>query len=148
MSRVSNLIKAARTNVGQKFVQPPLFIPMGCVTPETPKNETFRLLYEAGIISKADYEKSLGGTYDIDLRNNDKEDLDETLFSSFEEFEDEFKLSELSQYYEDDYDTDTPQAQEPTGNSNRTQDISGSDGSEAAGNNGEAAVEVTDEQKS
>lgn len=104
MSRVSNLIKAARTNVGQKFVQPPLFVPVGCVTPETPKNETFRVLYEAGIITQDDYEKALGGTYDIDLRKNDKEDFDETLFSSFEEFDDEFKLSELSQYYEDEED--------------------------------------------
>lgn len=102
MSRIGNLIKKAQAYKGQEFRQPKMFVPSGMIVPETAKNTMARQLYQAGIITKDDYEKMLGVVYDGDFKLNE-EDLSDEAFSAFEE---EFKLSELSEYY-DDYGSDS-----------------------------------------
>jgi len=96
MSRISNLIKKAQAYKGQEFKQPRMFVPSGMIVPETAKNSMARQLYQAGIITKDDYEKMLGVSYDID--DVKLERFDDETFSAYEE---EFKLSQLSEYYDD-----------------------------------------------
>ena len=86
MSRISVKIKAARNSVGIKFTMPKLFVPVDCKTPATAKDSMARQLYQAGIISKADYEKMLGVVYDGDFEP-DLEDFDDEAFSPHSEFE-------------------------------------------------------------
>lgn len=100
MSRIGNLIKKAQAYKGQEFKQPRMFVPSGMIVPETAKNSMARQLYQAGIITKDDYEKMLGVVYDID--DVTQERFDDETFSALHE---EFELSKLSEYY-DDYDDD------------------------------------------
>ena len=86
MSRISVKIKAARSSVGIKFTMPKLFVPADCKTPATAKDSMARQLYQAGIISKADYEKMLGVVYDGDF-DPDLEDFDDEAFSAQKDFE-------------------------------------------------------------
>ncbi len=96
MSRISNLIKKAQAYKGQEFKQSRMFVPSGMTVPETAKNSMARQLYQAGIITKDDYEKMLGVAYDIDDLSLER--FDDEAFSAWEE---EFKLSQLSEYYDD-----------------------------------------------
>lgn len=102
MSRISNLIKKVQSYKGQEFKQPKMFVPAGCVTPQTAKDTMARQLYQAGIISRDDYEKMLGVVYDDNIENVNDERFDDEAFSTFD---DEFKMSELAEYY-DDYSSD------------------------------------------
>lgn len=96
MSRIGNLIKKAQAYKGQEFKQPKMFVPSGMIVPETAKNTMARQLYQAGVITKDDYEKMLGVVYDID--DVSQEDFDDETFSALHE---EFELSKLSEYYDD-----------------------------------------------
>lgn len=113
MSRIGNLVKKAQAYKGQEFKQGRMFVPSGMIVPETAKNAMARQLYQAGIITKDDYEKMLGVTYDIDEISQER--FDDETFSTFEE---EFELSKLSEYY-DDYG----QEDVPSSNSERAEDV-------------------------
>lgn len=97
MSRISNKIKSTRKDVGITFKMPKLFVPVDCHTPATAKDSVAKQLYQAGIISKSDFEKMLGIGFDGDFSPKEEVFDDET-FSAYEE---EFKLSELAEYYDD-----------------------------------------------
>lgn len=101
MSRIGNLIKKAQAYKGQEFKEPRMFVPSGMIVPETAKNSMARQLYQAGIITKDDYEKMLGVVYDID--DVSQERFDDETFSALHE---EFELSKLSEYYDDYGDED------------------------------------------
>lgn len=113
MSRISNLIKKAQSYKGQEFKQGRMFVPSGMIVPETAKNAMARQLYQAGIISRDDFDKMLGVVYDID--DIAQERFDDEAFSALHE---EFELSKLSEYY-DDYDRD----EEPASDSKRTENV-------------------------
>lgn len=131
MSRIGNLIKKAQAYKGQEFKQGRMFVPSGMIIPETAKNSMARQLYQAGLITKDDYEKMLGVTYDID--ENSQERFDDEAFSAFEE---EFELSKLSEYY-DDYE----QEDAPANNSERAEDVRADNESAAVEN-----VQQSDEE--
>lgn len=99
MSRISKIIKEKR-NVGQHFSSPPLVIPVGATTPETANQTMARLMLASGVISRDDYEKMLGVRYDID---NDEGVIYE---DDAYDYEDDFKLSEWSEYEREDTDVD------------------------------------------
>lgn len=107
MSRIGNLVKKAQAYKGQEFKQPKMFVPSGMIVPETAKNSMARQLYQAGIITKDDYEKMLGVVYDID--DISQERFDDETFSALDE---EFELSKLSEYY-DDYGEDEESPNHP-----------------------------------
>lgn len=86
MSRISVKIKAARSSVGIKFTMPKMFVPVDCRTPATAKDTMARQLYQAGIISKADFERMLGVVYDGDFEP-EMEDFDDETFSTQGDFE-------------------------------------------------------------
>lgn len=98
MSRISVKLKSVRSSVGIKFSMPKLFVPVDCHIPTTAKDSVARQLYQAGIISKADFEKMLGvvydGDFDVDMEVFDDEafssrtDFDQSSFASYEDFED------------------------------------------------------------
>lgn len=93
MSRISKIIKAKR-NQRQKFVSPPLVIPVGAVAPETANQTMARLMLTSGVISRDDYEKMLGVRYDIDndegVKFEDGED--------YGDYKDDYELSIWSEY--------------------------------------------------
>lgn len=98
MDRITKVIKLKRQYKGQDFKSPPLFIPEGMSIPETAKSKMAKMMLDSGLISKDDYENMLGVTYDYnsdDINDSDFDRLDE---------EEEFRLSSLSSY--DDEDTD------------------------------------------
>lgn len=117
MSRIGNLIKKAQSYKGQEFKQPRMFVPSGMIVPETAKNSMARQLYQAGIITKDDYEKMLGVSYDGDFKLNE-EDFGDEAFSAFRE---EFTLSQLSEYY-DDYGTEDDDKGRGNGDTNGNPD--------------------------
>lgn len=117
MSRIGNLIKKAQAYKGQEFKQPRMFVPSGMIVPETAKNSMARQLYQAGIISKDDYEKMLGVVYDID--DVAQERFDDETFSALHE---EFELSKLSEYYDDYGD------EEPSSNAEGTKSVQSDNG--------------------
>lgn len=98
MSRIGNLIKKAQSYKGQEFKQPRMFVPSGMVVPETAKHTMAKQLYQSGIITKDDYEKMLGVVYDGDFENIESEDFSDEAFAKYD---DEFKLSNLAEYYDD-----------------------------------------------
>lgn len=139
MSRIGNLIRKAQAYKGQEFKQGRMFVPSGMIVPETAKNTMARQLYQAGIITKDDYEKMLGVVYDSDAQDF-KEDFSDEAFSTYD---DEFKLSELSEYYDDYYE---PAGSEPAAHDDSTpSDAQGAqDVSEAQGRRAEENVRNTD----
>ena len=99
MSRISVKINTARSSVGVTFTMPRLFVPVDCHTPATAKDSVARQLYQAGIISKADFEKMLGVVYDGDFEPEmedfvddeafqTRSDFEQSLFAEYEDFED------------------------------------------------------------
>lgn len=108
MDRITKVIKLKRQYKGQDFKSPPLFIPEGMSIPETAKSKMAKMMLDSGLISKDDYENMLGVTYDY---NSD--DINDPDFDRLDE-EEEFRLSSLSGY--DDDDTDE-QIDKPTENS-------------------------------
>lgn len=107
MSRIGNLIKKAQSYKGQEFRMPRMFVPSNMIVPETAKDTMAKQLYQAGIITKDDYEKMLGVVYDGNFENIESEDFSDEAFARYD---DEFKLSDLSEYY-DDYADDERTAQ-------------------------------------
>ena len=98
MSRISKIIKEKR-NGRQHFSSPPLVIPVGATTPETANQTMARLMLASGVISRDDYEKMLGVRYDID---NDEGVIYE---DDAYDYEDDFKLSEWSEYEREGIDS-------------------------------------------
>lgn len=91
MSRISKLL--SRNSNPVEFKQPKLFVPVDCQIPETPKTIMARTMLQSGLITKDEYEKMLGVSFDIsDEREED--------FDNFEDWEDDFKLSSFSEYEE------------------------------------------------
>ena len=99
MSRISKIIKEKR-NGRQHFSSPPLVIPVGAVVPETANQTMARLMLNSGVISRDDYEKMLGVRYDID---NDEGIIYE---DEAYDYQDDFKLSEWSEYERENTDVD------------------------------------------
>lgn len=102
MDRITKVIKLKRQYKGQDFKSPPLFIPEGMSIPETAKSKMAKMMLDSGLISKDDYENMLGVTYDYD-----SDDINDPDFDRLDE-EEEFRLSSLSGY--DDEDTDEQEA--------------------------------------
>lgn len=100
MSRIGTLIKKAQAYKGQRFKQPKMFVPAGCIVPQTAKDMMAKQLYQAGVITKDDYEKMLGVVYDGEF-SREQEVFDDETFSTYGE---EFKLSELAEYYDESPD--------------------------------------------
>ena len=96
MSRISKIIKEKR-NGGQHFSSPPLVVPVGAVVPETANQTMARLMLNSGVISRDDYEKMLGVRYDIE--NDDGVIYEDEAY----DYEDDFKLSEWSEYEREDF---------------------------------------------
>lgn len=94
MGRITKIIKEKRGK-GQEFKSPPLAVPVGAKTPETANQALARLMLNSGVISRDDYEKMLGVRYDIE--NDEGVIFDD---EDFADFEDDFKLSEWSDYEE------------------------------------------------
>lgn len=69
----------------------PLFVPTDCELPETSHQAIARIMLSSGVISRDDYEKMIGVTYDGEF-NSESEDFD------FDEWEDDFKQSAFAQY--------------------------------------------------
>lgn len=92
MSRISKLLQ--RDSKPVKFVQPKLFVPVDCQIPETPKSIMARTMLQSGLITRDDYEKMLGVTFDISSEKDED-------FDNFDDWEDDFKLSQFSEYEED-----------------------------------------------
>lgn len=99
MSRISKIIKEKR-NGRQHFSSPPLVIPVGATTPETANQTMARLMLASGVISRDDYEKMLGVRYDID--NDEGVVYEDDAY----DYEDDFKLSEWSEYEREGIDID------------------------------------------
>ena len=99
MSIISKIIKEKRKG-RQHFSSPPLVIPVGATTPETANQTMARLMLTSGVISRDDYEKMLGVRYDIE---NDEGIIYE---DEAYDYEDDFKLSEWSEYEREDTDVD------------------------------------------
>lgn len=93
MSRISNLVEKARKS-SIIFKQGKMFIPTDCITPETPKSIMARTMLQSGLITKDDYEKMLGISYDLDVISDKDEDF------NFEDYDDDFKLSSFAEYEE------------------------------------------------
>lgn len=102
MSRIGTLIKKAQAYKGQCFKQSKMFVPAGCIVPQTAKDMMAKQLYQAGVITKDDYEKMLGVIYDGEFSREQEVFSDE----EFSKFEDEFKMSELAEYYDGPEDDD------------------------------------------
>lgn len=147
MSRIGNLVKKAQAYKGQEFKQSRMFVPSGMIVPETAKNSMARQLYQAGIITKDDYEKMLGVSYDID--DVKLERFDDEAFSAYEE---EFKLSQLSEYYDDYGESDEDEGRNngnANGDSNREEVVqSGNGTSTVTAVQQDNAEVVPNEQKS
>ena len=99
MSRILKIIKEKR-NVRQHFSSPPLVVPVGATTPETANQTMARLMLNSGVISRDDYEKMLGVRYDID--NDEGVVYEDDAY----DYEDDFKLSEWSEYERESIDSD------------------------------------------
>lgn len=102
MSRISKIIKEKRTGK-QRFSSPPLVIPVAAAAPETASQTMARLMLASGVISRDDYEKMLGVRYDID--NDEGVVYEDDAY----DYEDDFKLSEWSEYEREGIDSgDSP----------------------------------------
>lgn len=150
MSRIGNLVKKVQSYKGQEFKQPKMFVPSGMIVPETAKSSMARQLYQAGVISKDDYEKMLGVVYDSD----DPKFVEDFSDEAFSTFDDEFKLSELSEYYDDygldgegDRTSEGSRIQEPTDNAPRTEGVQEANGSSTGGTDEKTVVRVEEHGK-
>ena len=102
MSRIIKIIKEKRSG-RQHFSSPPLVVPVGAVVPETASQTMARLMLNSGVISRDDYEKMLGVRYDID--NDEGVTFEDDAY----DYEDDFKLSEWSEYEREGIDSgDSP----------------------------------------
>lgn len=98
MSRVMAKVRRARFGAGITFKMPKMFVPVDCQVPTTAKQLVARQLYQAGLISKADFEQMLGvlsvGDYDGDYDINNEEFDDE----AFQTFREDYKQSDFADY--------------------------------------------------
>lgn len=79
----------------------PLFVPTGFQVPETSQQTMARLMLNSGMISLDDYHNMIGVCYDGDFTRDTEQ------FRDFEDWEDDFKLSQFAEY-EDDRQYDNP----------------------------------------
>lgn len=79
----------------------PLFVPTGFQVPETSQQTMARLMLNSGMISLDDYHNMIGVCYDGDFTRDTEQ------FRDFEDWEDDFKLSQFAEY-EDDSQYDNP----------------------------------------
>lgn len=115
MSRISKLIKEKR-NGRQHFSSPPLVIPVGAVAPETANQTMARLMLSSGVISRDDYEKMLGVRYDID--NDEGVKFEDDAY----DYEDDFDLSEWSEYEREDFVDDNNSSDRSVSNDGPSRD--------------------------
>lgn len=144
MSRILKIIKEKR-NGGQHFSSPPLIIPVGATTPETANQTMARLMLASGVISRDDYEKMLGVRYDID--NDEGVVYEDDAY----DYEDDFKLSEWSEYEREVIDVGDSHINNGVRDSGHTADIGFSEPNNelkekntgASGNGEEKTLEVS-----
>lgn len=79
----------------------PLFVPTGFQVPETSQQTMARLMLNSGMISLDDYHNMIGVCFDGDYTRDTEQ------FRDFEDWEDDFKLSQFAEY-EDDSEYDNP----------------------------------------
>lgn len=79
----------------------PLFVPTGFQVPETSQQTMARLMLNSGMISLDDYHNMIGVLFDGDYTRDTEQ------FRDFEDWEDDFKLSQFAEY-EDDREYDNP----------------------------------------
>lgn len=88
----------------------PLFVPTGFQVPETSQQTMARLMLNSGMISLDDYHNMIGVCYDGDYTRDTEQ------FRDFEDWEDDFKLSQFAEYEDDrEYDNPTGLASSDTG---------------------------------
>lgn len=73
----------------------PLFVPTGFQVPETSQQTMARLMLNSGMISLDDYHNMIGVCYDGDFTRDTEQ------FRDFEDWEDDFKLSQFAEYDDD-----------------------------------------------
>lgn len=73
----------------------PLFVPTGFQVPETSQQTMARLMLNSGMISLDDYHNMIGVCYDGDFTRDSEQ------FRDFEDWEDDFKLSQFAEYDDD-----------------------------------------------
>lgn len=142
MSRIANCLKKARMYAGVKFKQQRLFVPVGCELPRTAKDSMARQLLQAGIITQDDYDKMLGVTYDVNVKDHTEEDFSDEAFSAFTEF----KQSSLAEY--EDFEDIDPVPPVSNGVQSDKAGVPVSDDTAASGTPNEESKEkgVTNEQ--
>lgn len=94
-------ILEARANVKtcDNLDSTPLFVPTGFQVPETSQQTMARLMLNSGMISLDDYHNMIGVCYDGDFTRDTEQ------FRDFEDWEDDFKLSQFAEYEDDrEYD--------------------------------------------
>lgn len=109
MSRVIAKVRRARYSAGITFKMPKMFVPVDCQVPTTAKQLVARQLYQAGLISKTDFEQMLGvlsaGEYDGDYDINNEEFDDE----AFQSQPTDFEQSDFADYEDlEDYPPEPP----------------------------------------
>lgn len=88
----------------------PLFVPTGFQVPETSQQTMARLMLNSGVISLDDYHNMIGVRYDGDYSRDTEQ------FRDFEDWEDDFKLSQFAEYEDDSqFDNATGLAPSDTG---------------------------------
>lgn len=90
----------------------PLFVPTGFQVPETSQQTMARLMLNSGMISLDDYHNMIGVCYDGDFTRDTEQ------FRDFEDWEDDFKLSQFAEY-EDDSQYDNPAGLAPSDTSSK-----------------------------
>lgn len=90
-----------KANTSDNLDYTPLFVPTDCELPETSHEAIARIMLSSGVISRDDYEKMIGVTYDGEF-NAESETFD------FEDWEDDFKQSSFARY-EDNLETNYEQ---------------------------------------
>lgn len=91
-----------KANTSDNLDYTPLFVPTDCELPETSHQAIARIMLSSGVISRDDYEKMIGVTYDGEF-NAESETFD------FEDWEDDFKQSAFARY-EDNLEANYEQA--------------------------------------
>lgn len=114
----------------------PLFVPTGFQVPETSQQTMARLMLNSGMISLDDYHNMIGVCYDGDYSRDTEQ------FRDFEDWEDDFKLSQFAEYEDDrEYDNSTGLASSDTGSKDVStgSPLRSQEGSDVSGDKGQTA---------
>ncbi len=139
MSRIAKIIKEKRGGK-QHFSSPPLVVPVGAVIPETASQTMARLMLNSGVISRDDYEKMLGVRYDID--NDEGVVYEDDAY----DYEDDFKLSEWSEYEREEFvddDNSSNMSVSDDVSAGNSRDFKSDDKLELKENHGEETLKVS-----